>query len=85
MKNYFFLALFCCFGGVQKLLMDIAGHVFCINSSRDDKAVMLALNCSVINGFSSLGKIPLFQMLQTKECQSSVTTEMFVHLIPHSL
>lgn len=45
---------------------------------------MLALYCSVIDGFSSLGRIPLFQALQTKESQSSIAMEMFVHLVPHS-
>lgn len=53
--------------------------------SEGDRAVMLALHCSVINGLSSLGRIPLFQVLQTTESQSSITTEMFVHLVPHSL
>lgn len=48
---------------------------------KDDRAVMLALHCSVINDFSSLGKTLLFQVLQTKESQSSITTEMFVHVI----
>lgn len=65
--------------------MDSASHAFCANSSGGDGPVMLALHCSVINGFSSLGKIPVFEVLQTKVSQSSITTEMFVHLVPHPL